>query len=132
MSLVAVLALAGTALAGNGAGAGKSSSSISLVLLNTAAPNDDHLGNCRAALRRQRHVQRLDDRDLVPVRQYQVLPGWRPGRPGIRLLRLQQPGLRPLLPAVDGAEQPICTASLEMYSNGHWKQLASTSFHVNA
>lgn len=129
-SLVAALALAGTALAGKGA-ASKSSwisdpvvvSSSGLSSTATSGPRYGDVVTFTASTNQTSNP-------FVNLRCYQngavVLNGWSPfatGR-GDQTFGLASAAWR------SGAAD--CTAELDMYSNGNWRVLASTSFHVDA
>jgi hypothetical protein len=131
VSLVAVLCLGGTAFAANSGGSSKNSSSISLVLLRTAAATTSAASTSGAAYGDSVTFSVQTDATSTPfvnLKCYQggalVAEGWAAfssGSPAFGLYSPQWTG---------GAAD--CTASLDMPSNGKWKQLASTSFHVNA
>jgi hypothetical protein len=130
-SLVA-LSLAATAYAGNGGGPNRSSSSISLVLINAAitassTSSSPHYGD-------QVTFNISTDATAYPyvnLKCYQngklVGEGWAgffDGALGGQTFTLWSPQWS------GGAAD--CTAWLDMYSNGRWKELASTGFHVDA
>jgi hypothetical protein len=130
VALAAVLALSGTAFASNnGGGPNKSSSSsISLALpIGPAATTGPNYGSSVTFVISTTETQS----PYVNLRCYQngalVAEGWAgyfDGALGSESFGLYSPQW------TSGAAD--CTASLEMNSNGHWKELASTSFHVNA
>lgn len=126
-SLVGALALAGTALAGKG---GASSSWISnpvvvssSVSAATSTPRYGDVITFTASTNQTSNP-------FVNVRCYQngalVLNGWSSFAAG---LGDQTFGLASAAWRSGAAD---CTADLDMYSNGRWKALASTSFHVDA
>ena len=134
VSLVAVLVAAGTAFAGNGAGSSKSPSSW------ISAPRVVSSGSASAAAST---APRYGDgvtftasttqtsNPFVNLLCYQngtlVYNGWSAplaGGSGDETFGLGSPAWQ------SGAAD--CTASLDMYSNGKWKVLASSSFHVDA
>lgn len=134
-SLAAVLALSGTAFAGNNRGGGPSkpsSSSISLALPSGAAatsgaatsgPNYGDVVTFNVSTTETQYP-------YVNLLCYQngtlVAEGWAGffgGALGSGAFGLYSPQW------TSGAAD--CTASLEMNSHGRWKELASTSFHVD-
>jgi hypothetical protein len=122
VALVAVLSLAGTALARNGAGASKSSSSISLVTAGQVAASTHYGDSVTFAV----HTDATST-PFVNLNCYQggslVAVGWANYSFGSPAFGLYSPQWT--------AGAADCTASLEMNSNGRWKELASTSFHVD-
>lgn len=130
-SLAAVLAFSGTAFASNNHGGGpnkSSSSSISLALPSGAAvtsgPNYGDVVTFNVSTTETQYP-------YVNLLCYQngtlVAEGWAgffDGALGSGAFGLYSPQW------TSGAAD--CTATLDMNSNGHWKELASTSFHVNA
>jgi len=129
-SLVAALALAGTALAGKGAT--KSSWISDPVVVSSSDPSATE-----ASAPRYGDVVTFTvstnqtSNPFVNVRCYQngtlVLSGWSAffdGGLGDRTFGLASAAWR--------SGPADCTADLDMYSNGKWKVLASTSFHVDA
>ena len=130
-SLVA-LALAASAFAANGGGPVKSSSSISLVMVNSAGATpaaasspsygDSVTFDVSTTATQYPYVNLLCYQNGVLVAE-----GWAgffEGALGNRTFALYSPQWT-------GGEAN-CTAWLDMNSHGRWKQLASTSFHVNA
>jgi hypothetical protein len=127
-SLVGALALAGTALAGKGGASSSwisnpvvvSSSSVSAA---TSAPRYGDVVTFTVSTNQTSNP-------FVNLRCYQngnlVLSGWSAfttGGLGDRTFGLASAAWR------SGAAD--CTAELDMYSNGRWKALASTNFHVD-
>jgi hypothetical protein len=135
-SLVAALALGGTALgvAGNGAGPNKSPSSISLVMLNSpalsaAVTSGPHWGDqvtfaISTNATDQPYVFMNCYRDGTRIYNFQA--GFYAAYPFTKTFTLSS------IAWTGGAAD--CTANLgELNSDGtKWKQLASTSFHVDA
>ena len=133
-SLLAVLTVAGAAVAGNGAGSNKSPSSwISAPRVVSSGPS------LTAATSGPRYGDVLTfdvstnqtSNPFVNLRCYQngtlVLSGWSAffaGGLGDETFGLGSAAWQ------SGAAD--CTANLDAYSNGKWKVLASTSFHVDA
>ena len=128
-SLVAALALAGTALAGKAAT--KSSWISDPVVVSSSqsstAQSGPHYGDVVTFTASTNQTSN----PFVNVRCYQngslVLSGWSAyftGGLGDRTFGLASAAWQ------GGAAD--CTADLDMYSNGRWKVLASTSFHVDA
>lgn len=130
VALAAVLALSGTAFASNnGGGPNKSSSSsITLVVpIGVAAPTGPNYGgtvtfNVSTTATQYPYVnlQCFQNNALVG----QGWAGFFAGALGSESFGLYAPQW------TSGAAD--CTAWLDMSVNGHWKVLASTSFHVNA
>jgi hypothetical protein len=132
VAALVALALATTAFAATGGGAAKGSSSIDLVLVNTA-------GVTAAATASPSYGDPITFAVSTTATQYPyvnllcyqngalVAEGWTgffEGALGNQTFRLYSPQWT-------GGEAD-CTAWLDMNSHGRWKQLASTSFHVNA
>jgi hypothetical protein len=132
--LAAALALACTSLAfaGNGVGPNKSSSSsISLVLMNAATTTTGTSGASYGNQVTFNVSTTVTAYPFVNLKCYQngslVGEGWAgffAGALGSQAFGLYSPQW------TGGAAD--CTATLDVYSNGKWKELASTSFHVNA
>jgi hypothetical protein len=130
-SLVAALALAGTAIAGKGA-ATKSSWISDPVVVSPSSPSSTTASGPRYGDVVAFTVStNQTSNPFVNVRCYQngtlVLSGWSAffaGGLGDRTFGLASAAWQ------SGAAD--CTADLDMYSNGRWKVLASTSFHVDA
>jgi hypothetical protein len=130
-SMVAALALAGTALAGKGT-ATKSSWISDPVVVSSSSPSSTAASGPRYGDVVTFTVStNQTSNPFVNVRCYQngslVLSGWSAfsaGGLGDRTFGLASAAWR------SGAAD--CTADLDMYSNGRWKVLASTSFHVEA
>ena len=130
-SLVAALALAGTALAGKGSATKSSWISDPVVVssssLSSAATSGPRYGDVVAFTVSTNETSN----PFVNLRCYKngtvVLSGWSAFSTaglGDRTFGLASAAWRS--GAADG------TADLDMYSNGRWKTLASTSFHVDA
>ena len=134
-SLLGVLAVTGSALAGNAGSSnkpGRSWISAPIVVSSGTA-------SLSASSSGPRYGDRITfdfsttqtSNPFVNLRCYQdgslVLNGWSayfPGGLGDGTFGLGSPAWQ------SGAAD--CTADLDMYSNGRWKALASTSFHVDA
>jgi hypothetical protein len=129
MTIAAVIALAfaATAVAGNnGGGANKSSSSISLVLLgpaSTTAATEPSFGDqvtfaiSTPSANPWVHLQCFQNRTLVAQ-------GW-------ANLAYASPDFTLSSPSWTGGAAD-CTATLDEWTNGRMRPLASTSFHVAA
>lgn len=130
-SLVGALALAGTALAGKGGATGSSWISDPVVV-SSSSPSATAASGPRYGDTVTFTVSTSQTSNpFVNLRCYQngslVLSGWSSFSPaglGDRMF-----GLASAAWHSGGAD---CTADLDMYSNGRWKALASTSFHVDA
>jgi hypothetical protein len=129
-SLVAALALSGTALAGKGSTTKSSWISDPVVVssssLSSTATSGPRYGDVVAFTASTNETSN----PFVNLRCYQngvlVLNGWSPFATGLgdQAFGLGSAAWR------RGATD--CTADLDMYSNGRWKALATTSFHVDA
>jgi hypothetical protein len=124
---VVALVFAATAFAGNG-GPSKSSSSISLVVLTTASGTSGPRYGGQVTFNVSTTATAYP---YVNVKCFQngvlVGQGWAgffAGALGTETFTLASPKW------TGGAAD--CTAWLDMYASGKWKQLASTSFHVSA
>ena len=129
-SLVAALALAGTALAGKGT-ATKSSWISDPVVVSSSQSSTAESGPRYGDVVTFTASTNQTSNPFVNVRCYQngslVLSGWSAyfaGGLGDRTFGLASAAWQ------SGAAD--CTADLDMYSNGRWKVLASTSFHADA
>jgi hypothetical protein len=139
LSLVAVLSVAGTAIASNGVGPNKSSSSsISAPLvISSATASTSSTTTATTSGPRYGDVITFNVSTTATTQPYVDLTcyqngalvgeGWRgffDGALGSGTFGLSSPQWS------GGAAD--CTANLDMYSSNKWKVLASTSFHVDA